>query len=529
MSTLVPPGYKVVRLASWCPMPHFTKTIRPDFVINYFLKIIFIIIFIFSVYEIFERNWLITNRPDLLPLLHMVRGLGTSLAVALFAILMFLRFNREFSDASLDILSSQISLARERSHRLSGLWFIKVRWIVIGMALLLVVVGTQLIPILPQQSFFPLIATLFILLIMNGIYFWFTTQTTFHYQLVMIQILGDVLALVALCHYSGGIENPIYLVAVFPVIVAGILLRPQDAAIITVATMILFAGLTALETQSLIPHYSLLPFHSAENKKIFYAFNQTGLFLAVLLMITLFGIRIRQRIYFDEIAMVQTGKLAAMGELLSTIAHEVNNPLAIVMGKLHLLLEDASVHQLNNRVQEELKKITTEVEDISGLLRNMLSFSRCSTGRRELCDLNHLIRQVLSMMESHLAHSQIRMLFEPDPKLPNTIVNPNEIKQAFLNLINNACDAMPRGGTLTIKTSLDASYIRVAIEDSGQGMPAEVLDKIFEPFYTTKPEGKGTGLGLYVTRELIRSYEGNITINSRSGAGTCVTLFLPGV
>lgn len=510
-------------------MPHSIKTARPDFVIRYFFKITLIIIFIFSIYEIFERTWLIPNRPDLIPLLHLVRGLGTSLAVALFAILMFLRFNREFADASLDILSSRISLARERSHRLSGLWFIKVRWIVIGMALLMVVSSTELIPILPQQSFIPLITMLFILLIMNGIYFWFTTHTTFYYRLVMAQILGDVVALVVLCHYSGGIENPIYLVAVFPIIVAAILLRPQDAAIITVITMILFAGLTTLETQSLLPHYSLLPFQSAENKKTFYAIHQTGLFLAVLLMITLFGVRIRQRIYFDEIAMVQTGKLAAMGELLSTIAHEVNNPLAIVMGKLHLLKEDATVHQLNNHVREELEKITTEVEDLSGLLRNMLSFSRCTTGSRELCDLNALIRQVLDMMASHLEHARIRVAFESEPRLPSTLVNPNEIKQAFLNLINNACDAMPQGGTLTIRTSFDPNYIRVAIEDSGQGIPTEVLDKVFEPFYTTKPEGKGTGLGLYVTRELIRSYEGNITINSRSGSGTCVTLFLPGV
>src|SRR5881398_2644246 len=226
-----------------------------------------------------------------------------------------------------------------------------------------------------------------------------------------------------------------------------------------------------------------------------------------------------------ESQLIQSEKMAAIGLLAAGIAHELRNPLAIVMNALY------DLHQLldgrNAEVAEDLRIAEEEIERAQAIIKNLLEFSRESGAELERLDVNDLLTRTLQLMQKHLQDNGVRVTTELGP-IPPCLANPNAMRQIALNLITNAVQAMPEGGDLTLRTAaVGPNLIRVEVRDTGVGIPAEHLQDIFNPFYTTKAPGQGTGLGLSVVHSILQRYQGEIQVTSEVGAGTTFTIELP--
>ena len=224
----------------------------------------------------------------------------------------------------------------------------------------------------------------------------------------------------------------------------------------------------------------------------------------------------------------QAAKLATMGELAASIAHELNNPLATVSLRVESMLEKTSEDNSNYR---ELEIIEQEVERMSVLIANLLQFSRRGQQQISTVDIREEIEKTLELIYYHLHKYNIAVEREFLKDVPHVYADRQQLRQLFLNLFANASDAMPHGGTLTIRVTVSPGSGQVIIEvaDTGTGITAEILQKVEEPFFTTKPIGKGTGLGLAICRRIVQEHKGTLDIISEGipGRGTTVRISLP--
>jgi signal transduction histidine kinase len=222
--------------------------------------------------------------------------------------------------------------------------------------------------------------------------------------------------------------------------------------------------------------------------------------------------------------LVQSTKLAAIGELAANIAHEINNPLTTVLGFASFIAERLKPE---DPMREELTLIQDEASRARDIVRDLLQFSRQRDFMPETANLNHVLDQVVTMVRRQGAFGIVSVAEEYAPDLPTVEVDVSRIKQVFLNIINNAVYVMPNGGTLTVRTKADHRGVRVELEDTGPGIAPEHRDRIFDPFFTTKPEVSGTGLGLSVSLGIVQSHGGTIEVLSEVGKGTTFTVVLP--
>ncbi len=229
-----------------------------------------------------------------------------------------------------------------------------------------------------------------------------------------------------------------------------------------------------------------------------------------------------------ESRLVQAAKLVAVGEMAAGIAHELNNPLTTVTGFAELILDETPQDSIH---RADLEMVLHEAMRARGVVRRMLDFARQGERVRAKCDLNEIVDDVLALTK-HFIHTsgvQLDAVFEKE--LPWVSVDSNQMKQVFLNLIHNAVQAMPAGGSLHIKTvrqSKDGTdWATVVIRDSGIGISPRDMDRIFEPFYTTRGTHGGTGLGLSVTYGIVTDHGGTIEVDSQPGEGSTFTVWLP--
>jgi two-component system NtrC family sensor kinase len=227
--------------------------------------------------------------------------------------------------------------------------------------------------------------------------------------------------------------------------------------------------------------------------------------------------------------LIQSEKLSAIGELISGIAHELNNPLTGVMGYSQLLQlrED-----LDERAKENLLKINNLALRCQKIVQNLLSFARKQKPERTLCDINEVLEKTVDLRSYELQVNNIEISRELDRNLPRTIADAHQLQQVFLNVITNAEQAMLEAhgkGRLTIRTRADNQNSRIVVQviDDGPGIPENYLTRIFDPFFTTKDVGKGTGLGLSLSYGIIKEHGGNIYARSRLGKGSTFVIELP--
>jgi len=222
-------------------------------------------------------------------------------------------------------------------------------------------------------------------------------------------------------------------------------------------------------------------------------------------------------------------KLASVGELAASIAHELNNPLATVSLRIESLLARTPEGDTRRRALEIVEQETKRMGD---LVANLLQFSRRGVEQVSTVDVREELTKAVELIQHLLRKRQIAVVHELAPDTPTVFADRQKLRQVFLNLVANASDAMIQGGTLTLRAqpaTLDNGKPAVLIEfsDTGVGIPAEHLGKIMEPFFTTKEEGKGTGLGLAICRRVVEEHHGAIQITSEVGKGTTVRLMLP--
>ncbi len=223
--------------------------------------------------------------------------------------------------------------------------------------------------------------------------------------------------------------------------------------------------------------------------------------------------------------IVQSEKLASLGKLAAGIAHEINNPLTGVLTYSSILLEELK----DTEHKDDLEVIVNETLRCRKIVREILNFARETRIEKERANVNQVIRDMLSILEKHVNFQNISIVKDFDDAVPDMEIDINQIKQVINNLSLNASDAMPDGGTLTIRTRFDAEQNAVVIDfsDTGLGISEENIGRIFDPFFTTKQTGKGTGLGLAVTYGIIKRHNGTITVKSSIGEGTTFTVVLP--
>ncbi len=231
--------------------------------------------------------------------------------------------------------------------------------------------------------------------------------------------------------------------------------------------------------------------------------------------------------------LLQSEKMSAIGQLIAGVAHDLNNPLASVVGFSDLLGEAADVPP---RLAEPLAVIRQEAERASAIVRNLLSFARRQEGERTLQSIRPILESTHQLLKNQLLAARIELTLAFEPGLPEVDVHANQIKQVFVNIINNAAQAItsshPKegGGRISIATKCEPDGLSVHISDNGPGIPEVVAQRVFEPFFSTKSEGEGTGLGLSICLGIVKEHGGSITVEpggAGSGRGATFIVELP--
>ena len=258
----------------------------------------------------------------------------------------------------------------------------------------------------------------------------------------------------------------------------------------------------------------------------------------ILIVVLLMSTHLVEKIYLADQKRVQilhemeyASKMASIGRLAAGVAHEINNPLAIINAKAGLIEDLFSLkkeYQDDPKLLAQVKSIQQAVDRCSRITRRMLSFARSSDVSVQKIDIGEIIHEVLGFIDEEAEHKGIDIVLELDKNLPLIETDKGKLQQIFLNLFSNALGALDEGGFIQIIVTIkDKDHLCIGVSDDGCGIPEKDLEKIFEPFFTTKTNKEGTGLGLYITYGLVKEIGGSISVTSEIGKGTDFNLVFP--
>ena len=225
----------------------------------------------------------------------------------------------------------------------------------------------------------------------------------------------------------------------------------------------------------------------------------------------------------SRVELIGAERLATAGKMAASFAHEIRNPLSSMRMVAQMLLRNQE--PATEKQKQSVAHILEEIERIDVIVKGFMNFARPASLELAPHNLNQALQAVLNLMEANLNHHQIALVKRFDTHLPVISFDLDKFKQAFMNIVLNAMDAMPEGGSLTIVTLRDSDDVRIDVSDTGGGISPEVLTRLFEPFFTTKPQG--TGLGLANAKRVFEQHGGDIQIKSVVGSGTTVSLRMP--
>jgi signal transduction histidine kinase len=544
-----------------------------------------------------------------------------------------------------------------------NLWFIRLRWLACGVAAVLVFVTIHVLHYLDNTVFWPLTG-LILLLAMSNLYYLHLSRKGYRPDhLKMIQVIGDLLILTAMLHFSGGIENPLSFVYLFHVILSGILLNKKHCYTVVAIVFILYTGLALCELSEIIPHYTLDIFphkintelqseahthhsqsgiHAAhypvyvwsmsllnlfislltaffvtnimsqlraeeaksreERQRLEHVLQSTGAGLLILdqtlrpvwynepvkqwlkvsdkngligdenilrwidpqdgaVIKTLQDGRVRteereqvdesgQKQYFQvtvaplrneqgeiyqvvelvqditekkylEAEMLHAAKMVTLGTMSAGIAHEVGNPLASISTRLQLMESENDPEFISRSIQ----LLKREINRIERIVRGISQFGRPVREGWGSCQINQILEETVEMLKYHKSAKICRIETNLQPGLPETLGVADQLKQVFLNLGLNALEAMPGGGKLRISSSQKSGNLVIEFADEGMGISEDMLEKIIQPFFTTKE--KGSGLGLFIVHHFVQAHGGELKFETQPGSGTRVSVLLP--
>lgn len=430
-------------------------------------------------------------------------------------------------------------------------WLVRLRWMAVVGVVTAALVARYAVHAIDDVQLAVLLAASGAMVGYNA---WFSVRTRREAagpRLLVVQILLDLLALTLMLHVTGGIENPFHLLYMFNIVVAGILLWRGAAYTVSLISVGLLGSSTLLQMTRIVPEFPLWPeerlagvthepgtWLHASGELI--AFTVMALGTAYLATTIVSRLRAReheaasarealasQRAQAD-LQLVRAAKVATAGELAAHVAHEVNNPIAIVSAKARLLLSDHR-DEMSERIASDLSKIVEQADRVARIAQGLLSSCRPAAGARTTLDVRDPLRKTLSLVEprarSRGVEIEDRCPASPFPILASEI----EMEQVFLNLYLNALDAMPKGGRLRVSVAPDGAspWIEATVEDTGGGIPEEARARLFEPFFTTRGSGGGSGLGLWICKGIVRSHGGEIGVEDAPGPGARFRVRLP--
>jgi two-component system NtrC family sensor kinase len=229
---------------------------------------------------------------------------------------------------------------------------------------------------------------------------------------------------------------------------------------------------------------------------------------------------------FTTRRIMESERLAHIGQLAAGVAHEINNPLQGIVTYSHLLLERATT---GNGTRESLEKIVKQANRCRDIIRGLLDFARQRKPEKRQSSINRVLEECIALVDTQALFLNIRIVQHLAPDLPRVLMDPSQMQQVFMNMIINAAEAMNGSGQLTLTTQhLPAEgAVEVRFTDSGHGIKQEDLDRIFNPFFTTKEVGHGTGLGLAISYGIVKEHKGAITVESQEGQGATFSIRLP--
>ncbi len=224
--------------------------------------------------------------------------------------------------------------------------------------------------------------------------------------------------------------------------------------------------------------------------------------------------------------LAHSAKLASIGELAGGLAHEINNPITSILALASHMADGRETERLSQRSRRNLHLIVSQTERVAELVRGLLTFSRQTRMHIGEVELRRVLNSALDLLNYKLKDAGIVVRREIPPALPPLRGDVSRLTEVFVNLIANAIDAMPRGGTLLLRASVLAGEVRIEVQDTGVGIPVSDLPRVFDPFFTTKEPGRGTGLGLSISHGIIKDHGGQIWARSEAGRGTTMIVTL---
>ena len=231
---------------------------------------------------------------------------------------------------------------------------------------------------------------------------------------------------------------------------------------------------------------------------------------------------------FTQNKIMESERLALIGQLAANVAHELNNPLQGIVTYSHLLLEKMP-NDGSEKASSSIQRIVTQANRCRDIIRGLLDFSRQRKPDTTVCNINAVIQECVTFVENQASFQNIEFIERFETDLPMVVVDPSQMQQVFLNMIINAAEAMEEGGELTLDTRSNSTKnsIEISITDTGHGIPEEHFEKLFDPFFTTKEVGHGTGLGLAISYGIVKEHQGTINVESTLGRGTTFIIRLP--
>ena len=221
--------------------------------------------------------------------------------------------------------------------------------------------------------------------------------------------------------------------------------------------------------------------------------------------------------------LIQAERLATAGKMSASFAHEIRNPLSSMRMLAQMLMQKPEMSE--ERHQQSVRYILEEIERIDTIVKGLMDFARPATLDLKQQPITPVLQAVLALMEANLAHHKIQLALDLLPETPEIQFDSDKLKQAFMNVVLNALEAMPQGGVLRVSTFTENDSVRIKVEDTGAGIPEEDLEHLFEPFFTRK--SRGTGLGLANVKRILEEHGGTVKIDSTPDEGTMVSMWLP--
>nr|MBC7246077.1 HAMP domain-containing histidine kinase [Chloroflexota bacterium] len=443
---------------------------------------------------------------------------------------------------------------KERTDQL-----IEFRWLFIVGALIVISIGNLLFPdSLPMPVLLVIAATL---AIVNGLLFLYARrlalskaedQESKYLRFAHLQITLDIIVLTVLLHFTGGIENPFYLLYIVYVTVASILLSRLYSFLYAALSTMLFSGFVIAEYLQWLPHVHLAGFVSPQR-------YQRGLYVVVVLFVLGFTLffcaylissiaeilrrREKELLEANLSCEIRAGELAklnarlaeldkARSQFIRLVTHELRAPVAAIQSYLRLILDGYVPPEKQREIIEKSERRALEqLALISDLLELARLQDRRAEAEPELVDVAEVLRGVTDLMQARAEDKDLLFSVQIEPNVPSVRATPEHIKQLWTNLISNAIKYTEPGGIVVVSLSQNPNYVVGTVRDTGIGMTPEQMSHLFEEFYRTEEakamERQGTGLGLAIVKRIVESYGGRIWVESEKGKGSKFSFALP--